>query len=513
MVRVVALLLLIFQITSSRQLITNGDILFYYDNQRKMASDIKGNIFSDVDISQIDVGIIIDREHYYLRDYIQEVLTDKEQNQVEVSGAIKGVPYKVTYSFMNENEFLVKFILFGELRPKEDMKISYSIFPKKDNGYLELGKNGRYIYDGKISFEDGQSFGDIYFSTDPIQKGQKYFLSKVKGREVNFSDRYIYYIVPVKEQEAELIIKFGTLSNAKNKEKSPNLTLEHYREIEREQLNQLNLFISRAVIPSEISYNRPKVDYINELNLKYLGSYYKLSYISDILEKQRPKILEKIYYDYIIFKIIEENPNLKSRGKDFYGYTKKYIDTIFDEVYNEGSIQELFYFHKLLGILEKYASEEGEDWKKLMGYRGDIFRLVKENFYHERGLKSSRYSKTGEVKNLIYSDIIGEEERRDQLKKQLKENYSRDYGVFFQDKNRENPEEIDMEYNLNMVIFLYSMGERRKADLLLGKLEELIRKNSYYIPKYFPIKNRNENGIYGEMISKYFQILMKGERW
>ncbi|MGL4969867.1 MAG: hypothetical protein ACRC5B_06900, partial [Fusobacteriaceae bacterium] len=63
------------------------------------------------------------------------------------------------------------------------------------------------------------------------------------------------------------------------------------------------------------------------------------------------------------------------------------------------------------------------------------------------------------------------------------------------------------------VIFLYSMGERRKADLLLGKLEELIRKNSYYIPKYFPIKNRNENGIYGEMISKYFQILMKGERW
>ncbi|MGL4945586.1 MAG: hypothetical protein ACRC4Z_04930, partial [Fusobacteriaceae bacterium] len=319
MVRVVALLLLIFQITSSRQLITNGDILFYYDNQRKMASDIKGNIFSDVDISQIDVGIIIDREHYYLRDYIQEVLTDKEQNQVEVSGAIKGVPYRVTYSFMNENEFLVKFILFGELRPKEDMKISYSIFPKKDNGYLELGKNGRYIYDGKISFEDGQSFGDIYFSTDPIQKGQKYFLSKVKGREVNFSDRYIYYIVPVKEQEAELIIKFGTLSNAKNKEKSPNLTLEHYREIEREQLNQLNLFISRAVIPSEISYNRPKVDYINELNLKYLGSYYKLSYISDILEKQRPKILEKIYYDYIIFKIIEENPNLKSRGKDFYG--------------------------------------------------------------------------------------------------------------------------------------------------------------------------------------------------
>ncbi|MGL4733038.1 MAG: hypothetical protein ACRCWN_05065, partial [Fusobacteriaceae bacterium] len=141
------------------------------------------------------------------------------------------------------------------------------------------------------------------------------------------------------------------------------------------------------------------------------------------------------------------------------------------------------------------------------------FRLVKENFYHERGLKSSRYSKTGEAKNLIYSDIIGEEERRDQLKKQLKENYSRDYGVFFQDKNRENPEEIDMEYNLNMVIFLYSMGERRKADLLLGKLEELIRKNSYYIPKYFPIKNRNENGIYGEMISKYFQILMKGERW
>ncbi|MGL4567759.1 MAG: hypothetical protein ACRCU6_04440, partial [Fusobacteriaceae bacterium] len=123
------------------------------------------------------------------------------------------------------------------------------------------------------------------------------------------------------------------------------------------------------------------------------------------------------------------------------------------------------------------------------------------------------YSKTGEAKNLIYSDIIGEEERRDQLKKQLKENYSRDYGVFFQDKNRENPEEIDMEYNLNMVIFLYSMGERRKADLLLGKLEELIRKNSYYIPKYFPIKNRNENGIYGEMISKYFQILMKGERW
>ncbi|MGL5098539.1 MAG: hypothetical protein ACRC6B_00630, partial [Fusobacteriaceae bacterium] len=362
-----------------------------------------------------DIGIIIDGEHYYLRDYVDEIHADKEQNLVEVSGTIKGVPYRIEYSFMNENQFLVKFILFGKLSSKNGIKINYSIFPKKDNGYLELGEKGRYIYDGRISFEDTKNRGDIYFSTDPIQKGRRYSLSKVTGREVNYSDRYMYYIVPLEEQEANLIIKFGTLSNRKTKEKLDILPFESCREIEREQLNQLRLFVSRAVIPSEISYNIPKVDYINELNLKYMGSYYKLSYISDILEKQRPKILERIYYDFIIFKLIEENPNLENRGKDFYLYTKRYIDTVFEEVYNEGNIAELYYFYKLLQILEKYAMEDLGDWKKLKNYKEEIFDLVKENFYDESGIKDNRYSKIGEGKNLIYSEIIGEEERKVQL--------------------------------------------------------------------------------------------------
>ncbi|MGL6098106.1 MAG: hypothetical protein ACRCZ9_00915, partial [Fusobacteriaceae bacterium] len=144
-------------------------------------------------------------------------------------------------------------------------------------------------------------------------------------------------------------------------------------------------------------------------------------------------------------------------------------------------------------------------------YRANILKLVDEKFYDKTGIKNNRYSKIGEAKNLIYSELINQDKRKFQLKKQLENNYSQDYSLFL-NKRDKVIEEIDIEYNLNMVIFLRSLGEKRKADLLLGKIEELIRKNNYYIPKYFPIKNRNENGIYGEMISKYFRILMEGER-
>lgn len=510
--KIVIIFLLFSQMVLSRQLITNGDILFYYDDARKIATDIKGNIFSAVDISQIDIGIIIDGEHSYLREYLEETYADKEKNLVENNGIIENIPFKIIYTFINENEFSVKIILMGDIISKDRIKITYNIVPKKDNGYLEFGKNGKYIYDGRITFEDSKNYGNLFFSLDPILRGSRYSLSKVTGREVNYSDRHIYYILPLEDREVELTIKFGAPSGIKSGLKNPTFTLDYYREIEREQLNQLKLFLSRAIIPSEISYNIPRIDYINELNLKYTGSYYKMSYISDILEKQRPSILERLIYDMTIFKIIKENPNLKSRGKDFYNYSKTYIDNIFEDVYSEGEISELFHLYKLLEIMEGYSLEDKPLLERLKGYRKRIMEVVKEEFYDLRGIKTSRYSKIPESKNIIYSELISLEDRKNLLKKQIEENYSKDYGVFFQRGSGEQ-KEIDMEYNLNMVIFLYSMGEIKRADILFGKLEELIKKNSYYIPRYYPLKNRNENGIYGEMLSKYFEVLMRGERW
>lgn len=513
MAKYTILFLFLFQITFSRQLITNGDILFYYNDEKNIAEDIKGNIFSAIDLSQIDVGIIIEGEHFYLRDYVEETLTDKEESLVENYGKIREIPFKIGYYFINENEFTIKVLFSGELPSKDEIKVSYNLFPQKDNGYLELGKEGKYIYDGRITFQDSENQGGMYFSLDPVQKGSRYLLSKITGREVNYSDRYIYYIVPVKNREASLTIKFGFLSNRKETIKTSDLSLENYGDVEREQITQLRLFLSRAVIPSEISYNIPENNYINELNLKYIGIHYNLSYISDILEKQRPKILERIYYDFMIFKIIDENPNLKNRGKDFYRYTQTYIDNIFEEIYNDGDIREIFYLYKLLEIMQRYALEEKEFSEKIKIYKNKILEIVREKFLHEEGIKNSRYSKTFDSKNLIYSELLDKENRKSFLERELNKNYSKDYGVFFQKDNIKIIKEIDMEYNFNMVIFLYDMGERKKGDLLLGKLEELIRKNSYYIPRYYTIKNKNENGIYGEMISKYLEILKRGERW
>ncbi|MGL6100589.1 MAG: hypothetical protein ACRC0G_13300, partial [Fusobacteriaceae bacterium] len=409
MKKIVILFIFFCQIALSRQLVTNGEILFYYDDKRNLILDIKGSIFSEIDISQIDIGTIINGEHYYLRDFIESNYVDKNKKSIEVLSKIDEIQLKTTYSFINQNQFLIKTVLVGDKDIKKDIKISYNLFPKKDNGYLELVEKGKYIYNKKISFEDSTNRGAIYFSKDPIQKGTRYFLSEVTEREINYSDKYIYYIVDFEESESNLILKFGTNINQEIKDEIYIMQPDDYREIEKQQLNQLKLFISRAVVPSEISQNIPKADYINELNLRYIGSYYGISYIKDILEKQRPKTLERIYYDFIIFKIIEENPNLRERGQDFYNYVQKYIDTIFEEVYNEGDITEIFYLYKLLGSLEKYSITESNEFEKFRKYRANILKLVDEKFYDKTGIKNNRYSKIGEAKNLIYSELINQD--------------------------------------------------------------------------------------------------------
>lgn len=58
-----------------------------------------------------------------------------------------------------------------------------------------------------------------------------------------------------------------------------------------------------------------------------------------------------------------------------------------------------------------------------------------------------------------------------------------------------------------MVRLLREIGEIQKADMLLAKIEYLIKNNNYYIPQYYSLNGNNNQEIYGDLISRYLTLL------
>ena len=63
------LLLLICSLSYSAQLITDGQLSFYYDKEKNEIINIKGNQLGIIDISKIDIGIIKEKKFYLLKDF------------------------------------------------------------------------------------------------------------------------------------------------------------------------------------------------------------------------------------------------------------------------------------------------------------------------------------------------------------------------------------------------------------------------------------------------------------
>ena len=58
-----------------------------------------------------------------------------------------------------------------------------------------------------------------------------------------------------------------------------------------------------------------------------------------------------------------------------------------------------------------------------------------------------------------------------------------------------------------MIKLLRVVGERKKADMLLAKIEYIIKKNNCYIPKYYNFNGKNNQEIYGDLISNYLALV------
>ncbi|MBP6063594.1 MAG: hypothetical protein KBE73_03205 [Fusobacteriaceae bacterium] len=500
------LLLLICSLSYSAQLITDGQLSFYYDKEKNEIINIKGNQLGIIDISKIDIGIIKEKKFYLLKDFYKEVNYDLKKSKIEILGEFQGEKFTLDIQILDKNLEEIEFKLnFKEMKEQqESKKIVYKI--EFEDDYEGLKRTINKSSPKKINFSDKNGTGAFYLSKIKEMSNEVYSLIKVDSSNLNIGMRGMYpcYITELKEQNSIFVINFREknkkIEKTGEKEVNPLLLtddFDEHLEIKIKQLRNLNALLSRGIVVDKITESKSKIFYEKELDMEKVAYEEGLIPINQIIPKENQTEFEELYFNYTMYEIVNNNMELLKYEALLRNKVVKYINSNFERIYSGGELKELYYLTK---IMERVNKIEPDKYSEKLA---KIKSLVESELILNNTLKSSKNSKIGNPKNLKYLNILNNEKFRRVVLEEYNSYYNRVLGVLI----KENSDLVDFEYNLEMVRLLREIGEIQKADMLLAKIEYLIKNNNYYIPQYYSLNGNNNQEIYGDLISRYLTLL------
>lgn len=500
------LLLLICRLSYSAQLITDGQLSFYYDKEKNEIINIKGNQLGIIDISKIDIGIIKEKKFYLLKDFYKDINYDLKNSKIAILGEFQGEQFTLDIQILDKSLEEIEFkINFKETKSlQESKKIVYKI--EFEDDYEGIKRTINKSSPKKINFSDKNGTGAFYLSKVKELSNEVYSLIKVDSSNLNISMRGMYpcYITELKDENSVFVINFREqnkkIEETEKKEQNTLLAkddFDEHLEIKIKQLRNLSALLSRGIVVDRITDSKSKVSYEKELEMKKIAYEEGLISINQFIPKENPTEFEELYFNYTIYEIVNNNMELLKYEPLLRNKIIKYVNTNFERIYNGGELKELYYLTKIMDMVNKI--EPNKYIEKLT----DVKRLVESEFIINSTLKSSKNSRVGNSKNLKYLNILNNEKLKEIVLGEYNTYYDRVLGALI----KENFYLVDFEYNLEMVKLLREIGEIQKADMLLAKIEYLIKNNNYYIPQYYSLNGNNNQEIYGELISKYLMLL------
>lgn len=528
MKKLIILFFITYIFSYANYLITNSEIVLFYDKDYNSVQYIRGDIFNNIDISKIEGKLILDeREIISINKYFTgaELLTQNNIFRLHYSIDGKELCVDIIPSMYERDKlyFVVEFINF--LPDNRKVDFAFKIVPQHENRYLDFNENSlSYSYDN-FYFRVENYSGELYISRDSTI--EEFRLEEVREKTKKYQDDSLYYIV--KDIDYKKPINFA-IKFYQDFNKNSNYNGEYILERETEywvengyrnefedrkkiftkELNNLDIMTSRLVIPNRIGYNKSKESLNNKIKLYYLNTLYDKGFNSNKLFEDiniRKSENEAVVYYNFLFKYLNDS------GKYLTGELLErkiipeilslldYLEEIDDEVINvRNNINNYYWYYEMITNIED--RREFENYKDFISEKKKfLLNYLNENFVLDEGLKIRKESEQSFYKTIKYIGFLPKEKQLSILMKDYKKYYNRDYGIL---KRDESDNRIDLDYNLNFIIKLYENGESRLADILFANIKTYIRKNQFYVTTYIYPDRNNMPGIDGEMLYLYF---------
>ena len=528
MKKLIILFFITYIFSYANYLITNSEIVLFYDKDYNSVQYIRGDIFNNIDISKIEGKLILDeREIISINKYFTgaELLTQNNIFRLHYSIDGKEMCVDIIPSMYERDKlyFVVEFINF--LSDNRKVDFAFKIVPQHENRYLDFNENSlSYSYDN-FYFRAENYSGELYISRDSTI--EEFRLEEVREKTKKYQDDSLYYIV--KDIDYKKPINFA-IKFYQDFNKNSNYNGEYILERETEywtengyrnefedkkkifikELNNLDIMTSRLVIPNRIGYNKSKESLNNKIKLYYLNTLYDKDFNFNKLFEDiniRKSENEAVVYYNFLFKYLNDS------GKYLTGELLErkiipevlslldYLEEIDDEVINvRNNINNYYWYYEMITNIED--RREFENYKDFISEKKTfLLNYLNENYVLDDGLKIRKESEQSFYKTIKYIGFLPKEKQLSILMKDYKKYYNRDYGVL---KRVESDNRIDLDYNLNFIIKLYENGESRLADILFANIKTYIRKNQFYVTTYIYPDRNNMPGIDGEILYLYF---------
>lgn len=528
MKKLIILFFITYIFSYANYLITNSEIVLFYDKDYNSVQYIRGDIFNNIDISKIEGKLILDeREIISINKYFTgaELLTQNNIFRLHYSIDGKEMCVDIIPSMYERDKlyFVVEFINF--LPDNRKVDFAFKIVPQHENRYLDFNENSlSYSYDN-FYFRAENYSGELYISRDSTI--EEFRLEEVREKTKKYQDDSLYYIV--KDIDYKKPINFA-IKFYQDFNKNSNYNGEYILERETEywtengyrnefedkkkifikELNNLDIMTSRLVIPNRIGYNKSKESLNNKIKLYYLNTLYDKDFNFNKLFEDiniRKSENEAVVYYNFLFKYLNDS------GKYLTGELLErkiipevlslldYLEEIDDEVINvRNNINNYYWYYEMITNIEN--RREFESYKDFISEKKEfLLNYLSENFVLDDGLKIRKESEQSFYKTIKYIGFLPKEKQLSILMKDYKKYYNRDYGVL---KRKGSDNRIDLDYNLNFIIKLYENGESRLADILFANIKTYIRKNQFYVTTYIYPDRNNMPGIDGEILYLYF---------
>mgnify|MGYP000149444475 CR=1 FL=1 len=528
MKKFIVLFFITYIFSYANYLISNSEIVLFYDKDYKSIQYIRGDIFTGVDIAKIEGDLILDRkEIIHLSDYLQEVEVLPDNNKLKLHYNIKGkiMCVSIIPSMYDREElyFIVEFVNF--LPDNKKVDFSFKIVPQKDNKYVEYNKSMEsYSYDD-FYFKARNYQGKVYIGRNSTLEEKK--LEEYSEKIKKYQDDNLYYIVENIDYKKPINFTIKFYEDFKNEDKfdgdfiiakelaywEKNNYTKGYTDKKKlflTELKNLNTITSRAVIPEHISYSKSDENLNNKIKLYYLNSIYNENFnINKFFEdiNIRKSDNEAVVYYTFLFKYLNRSGNyitgnlLQNKIIPEVLSLLDYLEEIDNEIINvRDNINNYYWYYELISNIENRIEFE-KDKEFIQEKKRLLLDYLNKNYVLNDGLKTKKDSEKSYYKNIKFINFLPREKQLEILKRDYFKYYNRLYGILQIEKEKN---EVDIKYNLDFIIKLYENGETKLGDILFANLKVYLKKNKGYILPVLSLNKENQPGIYGELLYLYF---------
>ena len=489
--------------------LSNGEVTFYFDDQEKEVSYLRGDALYPLDISRIRFYWIDEKENVYDFQASVKKVEKEGENILAVSYVLDHSEWKITFipSFQKKNQLFA--FLEGNIQQKGYLVMEIS--PQQENRYIRTEKEEQNLEYENFMISSNRKDLSLYLSKDSSLS--EFQLERVLKASKKFREDRLYYIFN-KMQEGKQQVAFTFHFYQKEKEewktfeelfleeKAAALFFQQSYEKMRsskilsKNLEYLDLLSSRVYIPNFLSYAKARMSYLEKQQLLFIRALYHMTENHQrILEdvNLRKKELDSVHYFYYALLYAEKtqqriDQNLVNKR------LLPQILSIYDEMTEDGrliavedSLEAYASYYRLLNLLEKRV-EFSSDLEFIQERKEKLYSYIQKAFLYHGAFKDRSFEESVNVKNIEYIFLLPKSIQQTTLKQWYEKNYDRKLGVIHYSKEKD----LDMVHNLKMVSILYEMGMSYEADQLLENLEKYMKRSQNYVLEEYSLVDKVE---------------------